>query len=128
MASSPAANKARGARWEIDITKGLREQGYDAERVHLNGAEDEGDVTVRKGGRYFIVEAKNAALKPTEFLRQASLEAEHFASHRSLDRGLVHPVVFVKRARLPFDQGLALLTIEEYLRLVDLASKNEEKC
>lgn len=123
MASSPAANKRRGAQWEIDIVKALRDEGYDAERLHLNGAEDEGDVIVRRGGRYVTVEAKNASLKPTEFLRQAELEAGHFARHRGLDEELVHPVVFVKRARQGVGEGLALLTINEYLRLVTLATK-----
>lgn len=127
MANNPRANRQRGARWEIDLMKGLRSIGFDAERLRLAGKDDEGDVVVRHGGRYIVIEAKNAKLNPTDFLRQASVQALNFTKHRELDPTKVHPVVFVKRARTGFGQGLALLTIEEYMRLVDIASDSKSE-
>lgn len=115
---SPAANRRRGARWEVDLVKGLRSLGLDAERLHLNGSKDEGDIAVRHGGRYYVIEAKNAALKPTEFINQSTVEALHFAKNRDLPPAQVHPVVFVKRRQRGFQQGFAILTIEEYLRII----------
>ena len=106
--------------------KALRGLGYDAERLRLAGKDDEGDLVIRHGGRYWVIETKNAKLEPTEFINQSTVEALNFTKHRDLDPTLVHPVVFVKRRQRGFAQGLALITIEEYLRLLNLASQNGE--
>lgn len=97
---------------------GVRAAGFDYERTRDTGTKDEGDGVIRSGGKFYVVEAKNAKLSPTEFLNEAHLEAKHFAEHRLLDQDKVHPVVFVKRRGKKFEEGLALLTIGEYLRLV----------
>lgn len=123
MAGSPAAARRKGAQWEIDLVKGLREAGFDAERLHLNGKDDEGDIVVRHGGRYFTIEAKaTKALNASTFIEEVTVESLNFTKHRDLPPATAHPVVFWKRARRPFQQGLAILTIEEYLRLVKCAS------
>lgn len=103
--------------------KAGREAGFDTERTRDTGTKDEGDHVIRHGGRYFVIEAKNAKLAPTDFLRQADIEAKHFAEHRGLGQDKVHPVAFVKRRGMGTLDGLALLTIREYLRLIEEVGK-----
>lgn len=116
-------NRTAGKSWERDIMQGARTWGVDYERTRDTGTKDEGDGVIRQGGHYIVVEAKNAKLEPTGFIRESEVEAEHFAEHRNLPRDLVHPVVFVKRRGKGFLDGMALMTIGEYLRLVESVGK-----
>jgi hypothetical protein len=121
IAKRNARNRGAGKRWEREIRDGGRAEGIDTEHTRDTGTKDEGDLVLRVGGRFHVVEAKNAKLAPTEFLREAAVEAEHFAEARKLPGEVVHPVVFVKRARFGFLDGLALLTVRDYLKLAKAA-------
>lgn len=121
IAKRNARNRGAGKRWEKEILDGGRAEGIDTERTRDTGTKDEGDLALRLGGRFHVIEAKNAKLEPTAFLAEAELEGKHFAEHRNLPTEVVHPVVFVKRRGKGFLDGLALLTIREYLRLARAA-------
>lgn len=118
LANNPAQNKRRGAQWEIDLMNGLREEGFNAERLRLAGTEDEGDLVVREDdGKYLVIEAKNAKLEPGVFLGEAQVEGENFAKHRGLDLDDVESIVIVKRRGKNWRKALVLTTVEAYLGL-----------
>lgn len=121
VAKRNARNRGAGKRWEKEILDGGRAFGIDTERTRDTGTKDEGDLVLRVGGRFHVIEAKNAKLEPTPFLAEAEIEAQHFAEHRSLPVESVHPVVFVKRRGKGFLDGLALVTIRDYVRLAKAA-------
>lgn len=119
VARQNARNRRAGKAWERDLEQQGRKLGHDIDRTRDTGLKDQGDLVIRSGGRYFVVEAKNAKLQPGPFVDEALLEAKHFAEFRGLDEERVHPVVFVKKAgKSDIRDGLALLPIGEYLRLV----------
>lgn len=118
VAKRNARNRGAGKRWEAEIEKGGRELGIDTDRTRDTGVKDQGDLVMRTGGSYLVIEAKNAKLEPGPFVEEALVEAKHFAELRGLDAELVHPVVFVKRRGKNFLDSFALITIREYLRLV----------
>lgn len=96
--------------------------GFDVDRTRDTGTKDQGDLVIREGGQYVVVEAKNAKLEPGPFVEEALIEAKHFAEFRGLSEERVHPVVFIKRRGVGgIAKAFALTTIEEYLRLVKAA-------
>lgn len=116
------ANKRKGADFEIALVKAFREQGWDVERLRLNGKEDEGDIVVRGDAgddSYLIIEAKNAAFQPGTFIKEAEVEAENFAKHRGLDMADVEKVVIVKRRGKSWREAFVLTTVEDYFGLDD---------
>ena len=120
-AATAARNRRKGARWEGDLKEGLRNQGFDTERLKLTGKEDEGDLVVRLPSGLLaprdrlIIEAKDAAMNVTDFIRQATVEADHYASHRSLDRGSVLAIAAVKRRGKNWREAVVLTTLGELL-------------
>ncbi|WP_436739905.1 hypothetical protein [Streptomyces sp. BBFR102] len=111
-------NKRVGAQWETDLREGLRSEGFDVESLRLAGKEDEGDMVVREGGgRYLVIEAKNAKFEPGVFLGEAIVERENFAKHRGLDLENVESIVVVKRRGKGWRKAFVLTTVEEYLGL-----------
>ncbi|MGL5825579.1 MAG: hypothetical protein ACRCYU_12325 [Nocardioides sp.] len=118
-----ARNRSAGKAWERAIEQGARELGFDADRTRDTGTFDQGDLAIRVGGQFVIVEAKNAAFQPGPFVEEALVEAKHFAELRNLPADRVHPVVFVKRRGVGgIERAFALTTIGEYLRLVKAAA------
>lgn len=91
-----AANKRKGAEFELDILKKLRPMGYDIERLRLTGTQDEGDLVLKIGGLAYIIEAKNVAKADLGgWVREAEVEAGHYADHRGIQ--LPHFLVIHKR-------------------------------
>ena len=97
----------------IDFTAWLRSQGYDAERLALAGANDEGDIVVRhgsgKGTIYDIIECKapgaGNAIDLSGWLKEADTEAANFAKARGINPDLVNPVVVIKARGKSLDQA-----------------------
>ena len=118
IAARNKRNRGAGKRWEKEILDGARAQGFDTERTRDTGMKDEGDHVIRHGGHYFVIEAKNAKLEPTPFLREAATEAAHFAENRKLAEDVVHPVVFVKRRGFGFLDAIAMMTVRDFLTLI----------
>lgn len=122
-AARNARNRRAGARWQADLRDGLREAGFDIERLALVGAEDEGDHVVRidptiaPQRRYVVIEAKAGALHPAEFVRQAGVEAAHFAFHRGLDLADVTGIAVIKRRGSNWRDAYVLTTLRDYFGL-----------
>ena len=118
-----ARNKRAGARWQSDLRDGLRASGLDVERLVLAGAEDEGDLVIRVDPalsprrRYVVIEAKAGALHPAEFVREAGLEAAHFAYHRGLDLAEVTGIAVIKRRGSNWRDAYVLTSLRDYFAL-----------
>ncbi|MEU6057004.1 hypothetical protein [Streptomyces sp. NPDC047097] len=110
-------NKRKGSQWESDLRDGLRGEGFDVEALRLAGSEDEGDMVVRLGGERLVIEAKNAKLEPSAFIREAQNERQNYARHRGLDPRAVNAVAVVKARGRSWRQAYVLTTVEEYLGL-----------
>ncbi|MEV1109910.1 hypothetical protein AB0I95_14805 [Micromonospora sp. NPDC049751] len=123
IAARNKRNRANGARWQSDLRNGLRGDGLDVERLALTGKEDEGDHVVRDlwsltpPPKFVVIEAKAGVLHPAEFVRQAVLEAGHFAKHRGLDRSAVQGIAVVKRKGMNWRDAYVLTTLREFMGL-----------
>jgi hypothetical protein len=116
---NPTKNKKAGAEWENRLKNNLREVGEDIEHLHLNGAEDEGDLVIREeGGHHLVIEAKaGEKVCLGTWVREMETEVEHYAKHRGLDPELVDGIVIAKRARRPWSQAYVITTVERYFGL-----------
>lgn len=112
------ANKAKGARWQTELREGLRNQGLDVERLVLTGKEDEGDLVVRlEGEERVVIEAKDAVMDVATFVREAQVEANHYAEHRGIHRAEVKGVAVVKRRGKNWREAYVLTTLADYFGL-----------
>lgn len=113
---SPAASKRRGARFELDALDWLREHGYSAERLRLAGRMDEGDLVVA-GDVPTVLECKapgrDGRLNLTDWMRQAEVEASHYAAARRLT--VVRPLLVVKAPSKPISQAFAIQRLIDVL-------------
>lgn len=90
---------AAGRKFESDIVKYLRANEFKAERLHLSGRFDEGDLwfegaeymvptgdrTIDLRERLVVVEAKRTkAFTPAQWVAEAQAEAANFAKARGL--------------------------------------------
>lgn len=113
-------NKRTGTEWETRIVNTCRGQGFEAERLTLTGANDEGDVVIKdtEGGRVIVVEAKaERQINLSSYVRQAVTERNNYCRKRGLNPDSVDAVVFIKRRNHSIGEGYAVTTIKEYLRL-----------
>jgi hypothetical protein len=116
-------NRRAGARWQSDLRDGLRDAGFDVERLALTGGQDEGDHVVRLNPadmpvrRFVVIEAKAGVLHPAEFARQAGIEAAHFAFHRGLSLAEVTGIAVVKRRNANWRDAYVLTTVRDYFGL-----------
>jgi hypothetical protein len=83
----------------------------------LTGSEDEGDLVVRAGHEFVVLEAKAGAMHPAEFVREAQIEAAHFAQHRGIDPSRVKGVAIVKARGKNWREGYVLTTVKDYFGL-----------
>ena len=97
------SHKARGAGYEVDITKYFRGLGYDAERLARRGSKDEGDVVIRSdfiGGTIGILECKapgaGNAIDLSGWTKEAQTEAKNYAEARALEQEVVLPALVIK--------------------------------
>lgn len=113
------SNKARGATFETDLVKYLRSKGFDATRQSRTGKRDEGDVSIDFADGSIVIEAKNVQrINLPDFLRQAAVEAQHFAENRGWpvdgDRTAT-PIVVVKRRNANIGEAYVVMTLDNYL-------------
>lgn len=90
--------RRKGSQWENEILRELRAHGYTAERLHLTGREDEGDIVFQPHTLPTIIEAKaEKQIDLPAYLREVELERHNYAKHRGLER--VPDGVVVVKAR-----------------------------
>lgn len=115
---------AAGKKYQRDVMKYLREQGFDAENLVLTGAEDEGDILMRYpaiGGSpslkvsRFVLEAKREkGFHLADWVKQARVEADNYAKHRDLLTPPGFLVVHAARGK-SLDQSYVTTTLREWL-------------
>lgn len=72
-----------GKKFEADLMKYMREQGFDVERLRLTGKEDEGDLLVRRGGHWVIEAKRTKSLDLAGWVREAQVERGNYLAHRT---------------------------------------------
>lgn len=114
-----AANKARGAKFEIDVLKYFRSRGLDVERLRLAGRADEGDIVWKDGGLPFIFELKNEkAMNLTNYVRQAEVEARNYAEQRNIP--MPHFAAIVKKRMAPVAEAFVVIPLAEYINQTEV--------
>lgn len=109
-----AANKRRGASWELDLLKFLRARGYDAERLRLAGLRDEGDLVLKVGGLPYVIEAKNEkSINLSSYVQEAELEAHNYAKARLIKTP--NFVSIVKRRSHGVDKAYVVMPLDQWL-------------
>lgn len=104
------ANKAKGTRWESDVVRYLRENGFrQARRAAQEGRKDVGDIHVRD----FALQAK-AYTNVAEGVRAG---VERVAEQRD-NAGLAYAAAVIKRPRKNVREGLVVMTLHEFVRLL----------
>lgn len=114
-----AANKRKGAAYEIALVDHFREAKFDTERLRLSGKEDEGDIVVRAGGRRVIVEAKSGTnVRPRHwFDEEAVPEARNYSKRRDLTEDAM-PVLSMKSHNKAIGKSLVVITLDEFTELL----------
>jgi Holliday junction resolvase len=112
---TPSANKRKGATFEIDLMRELREHGLAAERLRLAGKDDEGDLVAWSQGRPYVIEAKSGAMHPAQFIREVEIERANYAKARHID--VPTGLVVVKAPRKPILKSYVLTTLDRYFNL-----------
>ena len=113
-----AANKRKGAQFETDVMKWLRQQdGITAERLSKAGANDEGDLVVdSETTGLYILELKNRQkLDLPVFWEEAQVEAENYAKARGL--GEVPPAfVIVQRRQQGIGKSWVIQNLDQWVK------------
>ena len=117
-------NKAAGTRFETDVVNYLRVQGFEAERLTLHSAEDEGDVVLRVGpcsspaADRFIIECKREkGFHLADWVKQAKVESLNYRAHRNLNQYPGFLVVHYARGK-GLAESYVTTTLSEWLRHV----------
>lgn len=109
-----AANKRKGAKFEIDVMKWLRKKGYISERLRLSGQKDEGDLIVYVSGTPYLFECKDTkTLNLPQFWREIQAEVVNYAEARSLK---VNPIgyVLVKRRNAGIEDAWVIQSLDQW--------------
>lgn len=113
-----AANKRKGADFEVALEEGFLAEGFDAIRLRLNGVNDQGDLVVREdNGVHLVIEAKSGEFKPGTFIGEAERERVNYATKRGLPLSKVDSIVIAKRRGHSWRKAYVLTTVEDYFGL-----------
>lgn len=120
VAARNRRNKQRGTAWESALRDGLREEGFDYEKLRLTGAQDEGDGVIRlpDGGR-IVIEAKSGELHAAQFVKEATAEARNYEKNRGLEPGSAKGIAVVKQRGKGWADGYVLTSVREFFGLLD---------
>lgn len=115
MATQQARNRRSGAEWETRLLHQLRDIGYDIERLHLNGKEDEGDLILTTDNHTYVIEAKAGQPHLAQFVKQASREARNYETHRNKQNNSTIGLVVMKQRNKPWSEAYVVSTLNELL-------------
>ena len=115
MATQQSRNRRAGAEWETRLLHQLRNTGYDIERLHLNGREDEGDLILTTGHKTYVIEAKAGQPHLAEFVKEATSEARNYETHRNRESQSTIGLVVMKQRNKPWSEAYVVSTLNELL-------------
>lgn len=109
------SHKARGGQHESDIQNDAREKGHESDKIARAGAKDQGDVIVKgielKG--HALIEAKapgkDGKIDLPGWLKEAKVEAQHYADARGIDVGGLIPMVVIKARGKSIDEAYVVM-------------------
>ena len=108
-------NGRKGAQFETDVMRWLRNAGALCERLVKAGKNDEGDLVAIIGGKQYILELKNRkTISLPEFWREAEVEAENYAKARGLTEVPLHYVI-LKRRNAGIEKAWVIQDLEQWL-------------
>ena len=108
-------NGRKGAQYETDVMRWLRNAGALCERLVKAGKNDEGDLVAIVGGKQYILELKNRkTISLPEFWREAEVEAENYAKARGLTEVPLHYVI-LKRRNAGIEKAWVIQDLEQWL-------------
>lgn len=108
-------NGRKGAQFETDVMRWLRNAGALCERLVKAGKNDEGDLVAIVGGKQYILELKNRkTISLPEFWREAEVEAENYAKARGLTEVPLHYVI-LKRRNAGIEKAWVIQDLEQWL-------------
>lgn len=108
-------NGRKGAQFETDVMRWLRNAGALCERLVKAGKNDEGDLVAIVGGKQYILELKNRkTISLPEFWREAEIEAENYAKARGLSEVPLHYVI-LKRRNAGIEKAWVIQDLEQWL-------------
>jgi len=136
MTNTAINNKKYGFNAEAELLQYLRGFGYKAERLHLVGTEDEGDLFVpysnldQGGDEYYLdvlIQVKTFSIRsakgeerpfsPTKlknWLRDLDAQRAHYAAHRGLSE-LPDGVLVVKPKNWSWDDALVIRRLKDWV-------------
>lgn len=115
MATQQARNRRAGAEWETRLLHQLRNTGHDIERLHLNGREDEGDLILKTGNKTYVIEAKAGQQHLAQFVKEATIEARNYETHRNRKNQSTIGLVVMKQRNKPWSEAYVVSTLNELL-------------
>ena len=109
-----------GSDWELRLTKWVRAVAkLPAERLHLSGRNDEGDIAVTDvdNGLVYLIEAKaEAKINLSGYMNEVHVEVVNYAKARGLDPGDVMPIAVVKRRGYPIERAYVVCELQDFFR------------
>ena len=109
-------NGRKGAQFETDVMRWLRDNNAVAERLTKAGAKDEGDLYVFLQDKTYIMELKNRKkLDLPAFWDEAQVEAKNYAKARGLGTEPSSFVV-VKRRNHSVKNAWVIQDLEQWMR------------
>ncbi|WRW10464.1 hypothetical protein [Cutibacterium phage vB_CutS_PA1] len=115
MATQQARNRRAGSEWETRLLHQLRNTGHDIERLHLNGREDEGDLILKTGNKTYVIEAKAGQQHLAQFVKEATIEARNYETHRNKKNQSTIGLVIMKQRNKPWSEAYVVSTLNELL-------------
>ena len=115
MVTQQARNRRAGAEWETLLLHQLRDIGHDIERLHLNGKEDEGDLILKTGNKTYVIEAKAGQQHLAQFVKEATIEARNYETHRNRENRSTIGLVVMKQRNKPWSEAYVVSTLNELL-------------
>lgn len=127
MVNTGAANRRKGASYEVALVNHFREEQFDTERMRLSGTQDEGDLILRAGPLRVVVEAKSGTnIRPRHWYESEAVpEALNYAKRRSLLEEEVMPALVMKSHGKNVKKSLVTIDLESFVHLLRRAYTNE---
>lgn len=120
MADTPAKNKVKGARWELDLLDYFRNRNLITERLRLAGKHDEGDLMVYLNAQtVLVVEAKNEkSFKLGPWIAEAVTEAVNWGKARKATVQAI-PIVVAKRRNHSTSKAYVIMELDTFMETVN---------
>ena len=111
-----ASARRRGSSFESALVAYIRERfSLRAERLHLSGAMDQGDIAVDDVGLVYLIEAKaEKAINLSGYITEAEVERKNYCRARGIPESGVMPLAVVKRRGKGIGDAYVVTTLNQF--------------